>query len=75
VSNEVLSALFDLSPAEARLVRTLLEGCGLRPAAELLGISLNTAKSQLKVVFDKLGCERQSDLVRVVTSSVLNFIK
>jgi DNA-binding CsgD family transcriptional regulator len=75
VSNEVLSALFDLSPAEARLVRTLLEGCGLRPAAELLGISLNTAKSQLKVVFDKLDCERQSDLVRVVTSSVLNFIK
>ncbi|MHB1207139.1 MAG: helix-turn-helix transcriptional regulator [Rhodospirillaceae bacterium] len=75
VSNEVLSALFDLSPAEARLARTLLEGCGLQHAAEALGISHNTAKSQLKAVFDQLGCTRQSDLVRVVTSSVLNFIK
>jgi DNA-binding CsgD family transcriptional regulator len=74
VSGEVLSALFDLSPAEARLVKALLEGHRLEEAARRLGISHNTAKTQLKAAFAKMGCTRQSDLIQMVSSSVANFI-
>lgn len=68
LSAERLAEAFDLTPAEARLLKTLMRGHSLTEAAAHLGISGNTAKSQLKGLFDKLGCSRQADLVRTVMS-------
>ncbi|MDX5367573.1 MAG: alpha/beta fold hydrolase [Alphaproteobacteria bacterium] len=53
-----------LTPAEARLAARLRFGQSLKEAAEELGISINTARNQLKSVFEKLGVNRQADLVR-----------
>jgi pimeloyl-ACP methyl ester carboxylesterase/DNA-binding CsgD family transcriptional regulator len=53
-----------LTPAEARLAARLRFGQSLKEAAEELGISVNTARNQLKSVFEKLGVNRQADLVR-----------
>ena len=60
----ILRDLYGLSAAEALLARTMVEGAtGLADVAKRLGISLNTAKTQLKAVFDKVGVRRQAELV------------
>ncbi|WP_293339607.1 alpha/beta fold hydrolase [Parvibaculum sp.] len=61
---EIFRTAFGLTPAEARLAARLRFGLSLKEAAEELGISVNTARNQLKSVFDKLGVNRQADLVR-----------
>lgn len=64
-----LERLFGLSPAEARLATRLADGEGLDEAAVALGVSRNTARSQLQAVFSKTGINRQGDLVRLLLSS------
>ncbi|WP_454183488.1 alpha/beta fold hydrolase [Parvibaculum sp. MBR-TMA-1.3b-4.2] len=53
-----------LTPAEERLAARLKSGLALKEAAADLNISVNTARNQLKSIFEKLGIKRQSDLVR-----------
>lgn len=65
-----LREVFHLTPAEADLVRYLANGHRLREAAELRGITLNTARTHLKQIFQKTHTERQSDLVRVVLAAL-----
>lgn len=61
---DVFRKMLGLTPAEARLAARLRFGQTLKEAAEELGISVNTARNQLKSVFEKLGVNRQADLVR-----------
>lgn len=56
--------LLGLSPAESRLAAELQTGSTLKEAAASLGISINTARNQLHSVFEKIGVNRQSDLIR-----------
>ena len=58
---------FGLTPAEARLAARLKEGRSLKEAAADLNIAVNTARNQIKGVFEKLGVNRQSDLIRHLT--------
>lgn len=58
---------FGLTPAEARLAACLKDGLSLKEAAEKLGLSVNTVRNQVKSVFEKLGVNRQSDLIRHLT--------
>jgi DNA-binding CsgD family transcriptional regulator len=62
----VLERLFELTPAEARLAWLVGAGCGLTEAAERLGVSPHTARTQLKCVFAKTATGRQSQLVRLL---------
>ena len=64
-----LEHLFALSPAEARLASRLADGAGLDEAAAILGISRNTARSQLQAIYGKTGVNRQGDLVRLLLNS------
>ena len=66
-----ISALYDLSAAEARLVAHLAGGCSLTDAARRSGISLNTAKTQMKSAFARTGFSRQADLVAEIRSNPL----
>ncbi len=59
-----LSALYNLTKAEARLAEAVVNGERLQDYADRVGITVHTAKSQLKQVFGKTGFARQSDLVR-----------
>jgi DNA-binding CsgD family transcriptional regulator len=63
---EVLRALFDLTPAEARLAHSLLNGYSINTAAEELGLSRETLRSQLKHLLRKTGTPRQSELIRLL---------
>lgn len=65
-SADVLAQIYRLTPAEARLARALVEGERLQDYADQAGISIYTAKTQLKSIFEKTGSERQSDLIRDV---------
>lgn len=58
---------FGLTLAEARLAARLKDGLSLKEAAADLNIAVNTARNQIKSVFEKLGVNRQSDLVRHLT--------
>ncbi|PKQ07079.1 MAG: hypothetical protein CVT72_04440 [Alphaproteobacteria bacterium HGW-Alphaproteobacteria-11] len=58
---------FGLTPAEARLAARLKDGLSLKEAAGELNIAVNTARNQIKSVFEKLGVNRQSDLIRHLT--------
>lgn len=58
---------FGLTPAEARLAARLKDGLSLKEAAVELNIAVNTARNQIKGVFEKLGVNRQSDLIRHLT--------
>ena len=71
LTEEGLRGLFDLTQAEARLVQHLSMGSSVDEASAALGISVNTAKTQLKRVFSKIGVKRQSELIQTVYSSPL----
>lgn len=64
-----LRKLYGLSAAEARLAIALTDGETLKHAADRFGISMNTARDQLKAVFRKVGVDRQSNLVLAVRTT------
>ena len=66
---EALMALFELTGAEARLASALVAGTSLEQYALLRGVTVGTARYQLKQVLAKTGSSRQSDLVRRVLCS------
>jgi len=68
---ELLRGLHNLTPAEADLVRHLASGRSLEESARARGVSINTARSQLKQVFSKTGTSRQGELVQLVLRCVL----
>lgn len=64
--------LFGLSAVETRLAIHLVAGHSLAEASRLMRIKEQTARGYLKQVFLKANVKRQSDLVRVLLSSLLN---
>lgn len=63
-----LNGLFDLSPAEARLVQKLAQGKTLDQIAKDLSLSVTTLRTQLRSVFAKTGTTRQNELTRLIGS-------
>jgi DNA-binding CsgD family transcriptional regulator len=61
-----LQSLLELTPREARLAATLGSGHSIESAAPALGLSVATARTYLKHVFQKTGTHRQSELVALV---------
>ncbi|MFJ2993088.1 helix-turn-helix transcriptional regulator [Pandoraea sp. NPDC087047] len=61
-----LKVLFGLSPAEARLAQALAAGRELTQYAQDANVAINTARTQLRHIFDKTGCRRQADLLRLL---------
>ena len=62
---EAASRLYGLTPAEVRVLRTLVEVGGVTAMAEMLGTSKSTIKRHLEHVFAKTGTRRQTDLVKL----------
>ena len=57
-----LCAAFGLTVAEAKLAAKLASGSGIEGAAASLGVSRETARTQLKAVFAKTNTRRQAEL-------------
>jgi diguanylate cyclase (GGDEF)-like protein len=60
-----LRALFELSGAEASLLKELLSGKRLEECAEARGTTIGTARTQLKSIFVKTGTTSQGQLIAV----------
>ena len=60
-----------LSRAETALASLLATGLSPKQAAEQLGVTYETARTQLKAVFAKTGVHRQSELVALLTRPIL----
>ena len=69
LSGEGLAALGQLSEAEQEVVALLIQG--LRPAAvaEQRDVSLNTTKTQLRTISQKLRCTSQNDIIRMAAAT------
>jgi DNA-binding CsgD family transcriptional regulator/PAS domain-containing protein len=65
-----VAASYGLTPAEMRMLSQLAAGASPAEAAEVLGISANTAKTHLAHIFSKLGVSRQADLTALVNRLV-----
>lgn len=64
-----LSALFDLTNAEALMARGLASGLDVPAAAAANGVTLETARTYLKRAYSKTGVSGQRDLVKLVLSA------
>jgi DNA-binding CsgD family transcriptional regulator/PAS domain-containing protein len=62
----LLTRLYSLSPAEARLAAALTGGDSVNEYAERHGVSPNTVRTQLKQVLAKTGARRQAELVKMI---------
>lgn len=61
-----LRSLFRLSPAEAELAVMLADGDSPAQIAERRRVSIGTVRNQIKQIAAKLGCSRQSEIVKTV---------
>ncbi|MBS0509370.1 MAG: helix-turn-helix transcriptional regulator [Proteobacteria bacterium] len=65
---QALALLYDLTPAEVRVFELIASGLAPAEAATRLGLAPSTVKTHLLRVFDKTGCRRQADLVRLAAA-------
>ena len=66
LQNAVL--VYHLSPAQARLAELIVAGHDLVSAADHLGVTVNTARTQLHRMFEKAGVRSQPSLVTALLS-------
>ena len=64
-----MRALYGFTRAEATFVEHLLRGTSVEDAADLLCISLHTARTHLKRILMKADTGRQAELLRVILTS------
>jgi DNA-binding CsgD family transcriptional regulator len=65
---ELVQSLFDLTPAEARVARSLASGKTVDDIATDGGTSANTIRTHVRGVLEKTGCNRQVDIVALLTA-------
>jgi DNA-binding CsgD family transcriptional regulator len=63
---EILQALFDLTPAEARTASLIGGGKSILQVSLASGTAQTTIRTQLKSVFQKMGVQRQAELVSLL---------
>lgn len=66
-SVQLLGKLYNLSPAELKIVSALLAGKSPEEYALEAGVSLNTVRTQIKTLYRKTGTSRQSELVALLS--------
>jgi len=63
---ELIQCLFDLTPAEARVARSLASGRTVEDIAQERRLSVNTVRTHVRGVLDKTGCNRQSEIIAIL---------
>jgi DNA-binding CsgD family transcriptional regulator len=66
---DVLTGLFDLTPAEARVARGVASALGVDEMAASYGLSRETVRTQLKSVMAKTGTSRQAELALLLSGA------
>jgi len=68
-THEALRGLYGLTPAECRVALLLGDGHAPRQIANMIGVTENTVRSQIKSIFSKTGVKRQGELIRLLISN------
>lgn len=66
---ERLKEYFGFTPAEARMAAALIDGSSVVEAARQLSISVNTARTHMKHIFEKTHTRRQTELAVLLVST------
>jgi DNA-binding CsgD family transcriptional regulator len=66
---DILRALFGLTPAECRVALLVCDGHAPKVIAGTLGVSVETVRSQIKSIFSKTGVKRQGELIRLLQNN------
>lgn len=64
----VARAVYGLSEGQTRLAREIASGADLAQAAEAMEVTINTARTHLRRMFDKTGVRSQPALLRMILS-------
>lgn len=62
---ELVARMFELTPAEMRVLLAIVNGGGVPETAKALGVAETTVKTHLQRILAKTGASRQADLVRL----------
>lgn len=66
IDAELLYAVFNLTPAEARIATLLADGLSLKQIAQAQGVQHETVRKQLQSVYQKTSTNRQPELIRLL---------
>lgn len=67
---ELLTNIFGLTPAEARLALALMDGLSLQTYSDQTGVRITTVRWHLRNALAKTGCSNQRDFVRLILYSI-----
>lgn len=73
-SAHLLHDLYGFTACEARLAKLLVQGYSAQEAADVLSVSINTVKTHLKGIFEKMGYNKQSQVVAALNNSALRLM-
>jgi DNA-binding CsgD family transcriptional regulator len=65
---DLVQSLFDLTPAEARVAHGLASGKTVNDMAGDSGTSHNTVRTHVRGVLEKTGCNRQAEIIALLTA-------
>ncbi len=68
LDGELLRKTYGLTPAEVRLTELMAESLTIEEAAERLGVSRHTAKTQLQSIYMKTNANNRAKLMRLIMS-------
>jgi len=68
-----LKEFYGLTRAQARLVIALLSGMSITQASEELNISINTSRSHLRTIYNKLGVDSKAELLRLLAATLVEY--
>lgn len=70
ISAATLKELFGFTGSESRVAAYLANGHTLNETAEALSISINTAKSHARNIYEKTGVNKQTKFIQLISNSV-----
>lgn len=70
---EWIAALFNVTPAEARIVALIAQGMAVEDIGASLKVTAGTVRVHLRNIYRKLNVRRQSDLVSTVLGATATF--
>lgn len=70
-STERLMTLYRMTNAEASVAIALANGLSLAQISQANDVSIETIRTQLKQIFQKMGVSKQQDVIRVLLSGIL----
>lgn len=70
IDAELLASIYKLTRSEAKVGVLLTKGYTLKEAAEELHVSINTVKTHQQRIYDKLGLNRRSQMVNLLSKGL-----